>query len=221
MNRRDFLKIIMGIPVIGGALLLASPFVRYLRPSTDPLAETQLALGEENKLDITQWNGVDGLVKEPDMPRPSKEISFPLSEFTGPWSYSTFVFGQQSKEYTFKHFQTSNIPGFVVRLPEPQKNGQPDFIIVSRICPHMGCVFNFEKTKEAIAAYNYPSANNPHFCCPCHLSVFDPLQKQDAGNGMIRGKVVSGPAPRPPRQFTWEIAGSSLVIKEAEAGGIS
>lgn len=221
MNRRDFLKLVMGVPVLGGALILAAPFIRYLRPSTDPISHTHIETDPKNKMDITKWQGDDGLVKRPDMPKPSKEISFAVSEFTGPWSYQTFVFGQLSKEYTFKHFQTSNIPGFVVRLPEPQENGQPDFIIVSRICPHMGCVFNFEQTQEAIAAYNYPIAKNPHFCCPCHLSVFDPMQKQDAGGALIRGKVVSGPAPRPPRQFTWEIAGDTLVIKEAEAGGIS
>ena len=71
------------------------------------------------------------------------------------------------------------------------------------------------------AAYNYPSAKNPLFACPCHLSVYDPLQSQDVSGKMLAGKVVSGPAPRPPRHFTYDMKGSKLVITALEAGGIA
>src|SRR5262249_21214570 len=101
------------------------------------------------------------------------------------------------------------------------KNGRPDFIIVNRICPHMGCVFNFLPDPAEAAAYNYPSAKNPLFACPCHLSVYDPLQTQEVDGKAIRGKVVSGPAPRPPRMFQYEIKGEQLVITSLEAGGIA
>jgi Rieske Fe-S protein len=87
----------------------------------------------------------------------------------------------------------------------------------------MGCVFNFLPDPKEAASYNYPQATHPLFACPCHLSVYDPLQYQSPGTGGpdIRGKVVSGPAPRPPRQFQWKIEGSKLLITEAESGGIS
>lgn len=219
MNRRDFLKIIVGIPVLGGLAMFASPLFRYLRPSSGPLITTEIDTGKT--LDVTKWQGKAGLVKPPDLPEKEKEISFALSDFPGPWSSQTFTFGQLSKEYSFKHFQTTKIPGYVVRLDSDQPDGKPDFIIVSRICPHMGCVFNYLPDPAEAAAYNYPGAKNPLFACPCHLSVYDPKQKQDVSGKEIRGKVVSGPAPRPPRAFEWKIDGDKLVIVAAELGGIS
>ncbi len=217
MNRRDFLKIIASIPILGGFALLATPLFRYLRPTSGPLASTRLKMDG----DFTEWTGEGGLFSNPDMPEAESQVAFSVSDFEGPYSFKEFTFGQSSKEYTFKHFQSTKIPGFIVRLPEDQDNGQPDFIVVSRICPHMGCVFNFLPNAADVSAYNY-NADHPHFACPCHLSVFDPLAKQNIGGGVeLRGKVVSGPAPRPPRMFTWAIEGNTLMITEAESGGIS
>ncbi|WP_303672761.1 QcrA and Rieske domain-containing protein [Vampirovibrio chlorellavorus] len=216
MNRRDFLKIIVSIPVLGALALFVSPLFRYLRPSSGPLKTTSW----DFKGKPTDWHGISGLVKQPDMPKAERSVEFDLSMFPTPWSYQPFTFSQQSKEYTFKHFQASKIPGFVVRLPE-DKDGKPDFIVVSRICPHMGCVFNFLPDPAEAAAYNYPSAKNPMFACPCHLSVYDPLQSQEVSGQLLAGKVVSGPAPRPPRHFQYDMQGSKLVITALEAGGIA
>lgn len=233
MNRRDFLKLIVSIPVLGAAALFVSPLFRYLRPSSGPLLETGLSTTSEagDPLPPTEWQGSSGLAAPPDMPEALRQVRFNLAEFPGDWSVRTFTFGQKAKEYTFKHFQATNIPGFAVRLPDnvelPEQiaqghpAGAPKFIVVSRICTHMGCVFNFIPDPAELSAYNYPTADNPHFACPCHLSVFDPTQQQNIGPRNLLGKVVSGPAPRPPRQFTWEIRGEELWITEAEAGGIS
>ncbi len=216
MNRRDFLKVIVSIPVLGGLGLFVSPLFRYLRPSSGPLSSTRV----EFKGVPTDWQGRSGLFSEPDMPQAEREVTFDLSQFPAPWSFQPFTFSQRSREYTFRHFQASKIPGFVVRLPE-DKDGKPNFIVVSRICPHMGCVFNFLPEPAEAAAYNYPQAKTPLFACPCHLSVYDPLLTQEVSGKNLRGKVVSGPAPRPPRQFTFALNGSSLVITALEAGGIA
>jgi Rieske Fe-S protein len=216
MNRRDFLKLIVSIPVLGALALFVSPLFRYLRPSSGPLKTTAW----ETKGDITKWQGSSGIVAPPDMPQAERQVTFNLSDFPAPWSFQPFTFSQRSKEYTFRHFQASKIPGFVVRLPE-DKAGKPDFIVVSRICPHMGCVFNFLPDPAEAAAYNYPIAKTPLFACPCHLSVYDPLQSQDVSGKMVRGKVVSGPAPRPPRQFTYDITDTQLIVTALEAGGIA
>lgn len=216
MNRRDFLKLIVSIPILGALALFVSPLFRYLRPSSGPLNTTRV----NTKGNFTDWEGSSGLFAPPDMPQAEREVTFNVADFPGPWSFQPFTFSQRSKEYTFRHFQASKIPGFVVRLPE-DKDGKPDFIVVSRICPHMGCVFNFLPDPAEAAAYNYPSAKNPLFACPCHLSVYDPLQTQDVNGQQVPGKVVSGPAPRPPRQFTYEIKDTKLVITALEAGGIA
>lgn len=218
MNRRDFLKLIVSIPVLGALALFVSPIFRYLRPSSGPLADTRI----ETKGPLTEWQGESGLFTPPDMPKAKRQVTFDLAQFANPWDFQPFTFEQQSKEYTFRHFQASKIPGFVVRLPKDQdKDGQPAFIIVSRICPHMGCVFNFLPDPAEAAAYNYPQAKNPLFACPCHLSVYDPLQTQEVGGVAKRGKVVSGPAPRPPRQFDFHISGNQLIVTALEAGGIA
>ena len=232
MDRRDFLKLIVSIPILGALLLFVSPLFRFLRPSSGPLMSTRVKVDPDSPLDPTRWQGESGLFSAPDMPTGEREVTFNLSDFPAPWSSQTFTFRLKSREYTFRNFQTTNIPGFAVRLPDsvelPEQiaathpAGAPKFIVVSRICTHMGCVFNYLPNPAELSAYNYPSANNPHFACPCHLSVFDPEQKQDVGGGsMMLGKVVSGPAPRPPRQFTWEIREQELWITEAEVGGIS
>jgi Rieske Fe-S protein len=218
MDRRTFLKLILGVPMLAVAGAFMSPALRYLRPSLGALADTKI--DTKNK-PFTEWVGSGGLVAGPDMPQKEREIRFKLSDFPKAWDVQTFTFGQRSKEYTASGFQATRVPAFAVRLPE-DKNGKPDFYVLSRICPHMGCVFNYLQDPAEAANYNYPQAKTPHFACPCHLSVFDPLQTQDNGKGVqIPGKVVSGPAPRPPRQFTWVIAGDDLIIQEAETGGIS
>jgi Rieske Fe-S protein len=218
MNRRTFLKFLVSIPVLGTLGLFVSPLARYLRPSLGPLAATRLDTTAKLPL---EWQGSAGLFSTPDMPQREKDIVFSLADFPKPWSSQTFTFGQKSMEYSANHFQGTKIPGYVVRLPE-DKDGKPDFDVVSRICPHMGCVFNFLEDPKEAGAYNYPQAKTPLYACPCHLSVYDPLQKQDVGGGkMVRGKVVSGPAPRAPRTFTWKIDGDKLIITQAESGGIS
>ena len=216
MNRRDFLRLIVSIPVLGALALFVSPLFRYLRPSSGPLKTTTVDISGNP----TEWQGSSGLFAPPDMPEAEREVTFDLAQFPKPWSFQPFTFSQRSKEYTFRHFQASKIPGFVVRLPE-DKDGQPAFDVVSRICPHMGCVFNFLPDPAEAGAYNYPGASNPLYACPCHLSVYDPLQTQEVSGKQVRGKVVSGPAPRPPRFFQYEIKGNKLVITALEAGGIA
>ncbi len=68
------------------------------------------------------------------------------------------------------------------------------------------------------AGYNYtPSPGQKVFACPCHLSVYDPMQSDTKG----QGKVVSGPAPRSPFKFNFEIKDGTIAISSLESGGIS
>lgn len=51
------------------------------------------------------------------------------------------------------------------------ENGQ-DFIVMSNICPHVGCQTNW-------------NANGGYIHCPCHDGHFD-----------VQGNVIAGPSPR-------------------------
>lgn len=184
VTRRKLLKIIIGVPLVGTLLAALSPFMRFLKPTIEPL------------------NYMQG----PDLPESLQNVVFDLSLFKDPFDYQAFNFTQINKEYTALGSQTRDIPGYAVKLPDGT------FGVYSRICPHLGCVFNYVPNPDDVAkGYNY-RPDGPVFACPCHLSVFDIQQG---------GKVVSGPAPRPPRKFTYKIENNQLVITDLETGGIA
>lgn len=200
-ERRDLIKTLLAVPILGSLLaFLMSPFVRYLKPSSGPLATAEP-------------------FKTPDKPQPVKIIKFSLSDFPSAWSFKYFMFQESNREYTSIGEQIKSIPGAVVRLPSADEAGNPQFVVFSRICPHLGCTFNFVPVEAEVAkGYNYtPNPGQKVFACPCHLSVYDPMQEDTKG----KGKVVSGPAPRSPFKFEFKINDGVIAIKSLESGGIS
>jgi Rieske Fe-S protein len=200
-EKRDLVKVLLSIPIVGAiGTALASPFIRYLKPSSGPLATFEI-------------------FKKPDKPQPVKVIKFAVEDFPTPWSFKYFMFQEANREYTSVSEQIKTIPGAAVRLPTTDENGLPKFVVFSRVCPHLGCVFNFVPNEAEVASgYNYtPDPGQKVFACPCHLSVYDPMQEDTKG----RGKVVSGPAPRSPFKFNFEVKENQLVIASLESGGIS
>jgi menaquinol-cytochrome c reductase iron-sulfur subunit len=78
------------------------------------------------------------------------------------------------------------------------KNSDTDVTVFSPICPHLGCRYKWQ-------------ADNDHFVCPCHQSVFD----KD-------GKVLAGPAPRPLDTLPTKIENGDLYVEwEQYKEGIS
>lgn len=195
MNRRAFLKLLLSVPVLGALVLFVSPAFRYLKPTAGPMPE--------------------GLISKPDTPQRVKNITFKLSDFPEPWIVQEFVYEQRNPEYTRQGSQLSRIPGYLLRIPGKSPDDY-QFVAYSRICPHMGCIFKYvPDSEECEKSFNYvPPNKTPMFACPCHLSVYDPLQA---------GKVVSGPAPRPPRTFVFELdkVAQTIVISNLEKGGIA
>jgi Rieske Fe-S protein len=183
-SRRLLLKTAAAVPLAFTFGLLASPLMRFLRPTIKPL----------------------DILGPSDQPAALTEVSFKDSDFPEPWTCLPFMFSQTYKEYNPEGMEVRKIPGFAVKLPTG------DVVAYSRICPHLGCIFNFVKDpEECLKGYNFKPAG-PVFACPCHLSVYDIAQG---------GKVVSGPAPRPPRSFTIKKDGDTIKIISLEAGGIA
>jgi Rieske Fe-S protein len=183
-TRRNLLKAGAAIPLAGSLALVFSPLMRFFLPTRGPLD----VLGPS------------------DQPAAVKDVVFNDSDFPTPWTCVPFTFEQAYKEYNPEEREVRKIPGFAVKLPSG------DVVAYSRICPHLGCIFNFVPDPEECAkGYNF-KPNGPVFACPCHLSVYDIAQN---------GKVVSGPAPRPPRRFDVKTEGSKISILSLEAGGIA
>lgn len=243
-----------GVPLLGAAVGASSPLLRVLRPTLGPF--------DYNK-------GVDEppAIKSVAANIHDKELSYE-------WGSKSFVFGQMNVEYTPNHLNASTIPGFVVKLPKDVATeyakyfrtgpvssnkdaaGTADGVekgqiaVFSRICVHLGCVFNYfgpqpkpdapsadiaagptpatdqywtQYNTVVIANYNYPGAkpDQGYFSCPCHFSVYD-LNQFDPANDNKLGKVVSGPAPRPPRFFFFELKDNGdIIAKGVESGGVA
>ncbi len=184
-SRRLLLKTVAAIPLAATFGLLASPFLRFLLPTRKPLD----ILGKS-----------DQPIAEPPVP------SFKDTDFPEPWTCLPFMFKQSYIEYNPEGKEVRQIPGYIVKLPTG------DVVAYSRICPHLGCIFNFVKDPaECAKGYNF-TPTGPVFACPCHLSVYDIANA---------GKVVSGPAPRPPRSFEVKKVGEEYQVLTLEAGGIA
>lgn len=213
IERRRFLKFVASVPVVASLISILSPLLRFLKPNVEkfriyaPTAQ--------------------------DVPRGEAIVAAALSEVAKPWDFKYFVFTQYP-QYTPQGFKAASVPGVVVRLPrklrlpmgwskdvglEP-KVTESDIIVFSRICPHLGCIFNYVPNwKEVTAGYGgyvpVPSRQHALMACPCHLSIYDPADPEEPG------RVLSGPAPRPPRTFVFEIQEDKIVVRAVEPGGIA
>lgn len=138
------------------------------------------------------------------------EAQVPLSQLSSPWSFAEVQFTK--KIMTHRGLQPSTFPGYVIRLPDAigqQLGLKQNLYAISRICPHEGCPINFYQQKSEAIPIEVDFLN-PLLVCSCHKSVFDPAQG---------GKVLSGPAPRPPWTFDFIIEKGKIVIKDLERGG--
>jgi Rieske Fe-S protein len=204
VDRRSVLKALTVLPVAGVAGGVATALLSYLRPTLKPL----------------------------EFPRAEGHVSAPLDvgglvEFGEPWAFKEFTYTLATVEYTTRGKQSTEIPGVVVRLPNDRlsenlgegghdhlrrgyavTNWQGEtysMLVVSRICPHLGCIFQYHTPQEVCEDFNFCGGSNNLFSCPCHLSVYDPLQTQNANGVELPGRVVSGPAPRPPFPFDFAV----------------
>ena len=89
-------------------------------------------------------------------------------------------------------FDVAGKPAVAIRLPQAVAGGfssdSVHLAAYSRVCTHQACIVSLNRDTEAIAfGFNYRS-ETPALVCPCHLSVFAPLQG---------GEAVSGPAIEP------------------------
>lgn len=119
-----------------------------------------------------------------------------------PWEKVDFSYTSGSQTY----------PGVAVRLPKITGGAggeRGEIYAACRICPHQGCQFNYEMDFGKIGDMVGATLENPVFFCRCHMSIFDPAQK---------GKVLFGPANRPPWVFSIRIEKNEMVITGVEEG---
>jgi cytochrome b6-f complex iron-sulfur subunit len=81
-----------------------------------------------------------------------------------------------------KDIVVNNIPSIIINTPDK------GFIVLSKICTHLGCLVEYDKTKSRLL-------------CPCHAGVYS-----------LDGNVVSGPPPKPLRKFPVKVEGEEILI---------
>lgn len=96
-------------------------------------------------------------------------------------------------------------PAIALRVPQAVPGGLSfrgqHFLAFSRVCTHQGCPVTLRQDLAALeVAFNYRSST-PALACPCHLSVFSPLEA---------GRAVSGPAREPLPRVQLENRGEEL-----------
>ena len=212
IDRRTILKGITALPILGALGGLSAALLSYLKPTTKPLS----------------------------LPTTEKPLSKPyvaatLEEFENEYDVKEVIFTQQTIEYSDRGKQSTDILGYVVRIPngvlDPKEvgvgpgdkrlgynvaeyNGKTYSIVaVSRICAHLGCIFQYHTKEEVCSGFNYCGGKNNLFSCPCHLSVYNPAEAQEVNGMKLPGHVVSGPAPRTPFPFEFTIEGNQVIIK--------
>lgn len=96
------------------------------------------------------------------------------------------------EEWAHANFVAGTTPAVAIRLPERTPASLTvdgnQYAAFSRICTHQGCLVDLNTSVEAIALATNYRPENPALICPCHLSVFLPLES---------GRAVSGPAVEP------------------------
>ena len=209
LERRGLLKALVAIPVVGATIALLSPLFRYLKPND------------------AAW---DIFTLKPDLPAGGAQTIGKVSQLAKPWDSFYFTYVQKFVQYDPQGEEASNVPGVAIRLPQKVKftnadgftgfDGETDIVLFSRICPHLGCIFNYVSDyHEVTAGYGgfQPPAFEDHalMACPCHFSIYDPTFPGNPGN------VISGPAPRGARYFRFEIQGDNIVVTGAEVGAIA
>jgi cytochrome b6-f complex iron-sulfur subunit len=84
-------------------------------------------------------------------------------------------------EGTAKDLVVGDTPAIIIHKPT-------GYIVLSRVCTHLGCLVNYHKDRQLLI-------------CPCHNGIYD-----------LDGNVVSGPPPRPLPQFPFKVVGDKIEI---------
>jgi Rieske Fe-S protein len=212
IDRRTILKGITALPILGALGGLSAALLSYLKPTTAPLS-----------------------LPTTEKPLSKPYIAATLEEFPNEYDVKEVVFTQQTVEYSDRGKQQTDILGYVVRIPngklDPKevgvgpsgkrlgyavadyKGSTYSMVAVSRICAHLGCIFQYHTKEEVCSGFNFCGGKNNLFSCPCHLSVYNPVEFQEVNGMKLPGHVVSGPAPRTPFPFEFDIEDNNVVIK--------
>ena len=111
-----------------------------------------------------------------------------LTDLAEPWS---------AVKFTLRDTDGDQLPCIVIRLPGGE------WYASTLICTHNKCELTYMKDPATVRNAFDVDVATPVLVCPCHFSVFD-LPRH--------GRVIAGPAPRPPAQLKVEIRDNNVFV---------
>jgi Rieske Fe-S protein len=190
-SRRQILKFLAAAPLTLTFGFAGESLMRFAKPSMKPF----------------------GLFDPADMPSGTGREVFSLREFPAPWTCIPFIFRMKITEFNPEGTVFRDIPAYAIRLHDNK------IVAYSRICPLRGHILNYRQDPHNCGCHPARArccecafeAPNPVLQCPYDLSVYDLAQD---------GRVISGPAPRPPRKFQLDRQGDRIAVVNIELGNI-
>lgn len=123
-------------------------------------------------------------------------------ELSKPWSYKRFIFNNP--------YNQEKVPAVVVRLPGK------DFWAVSLREPYGNCNLEYVTDLDRLSTDYHYNAEHPMVADPCGRVVFDLGRYANGPNGLVRGAIVKGTAPRPPIAIEVESNGQWVLAVRIE-----
>mgnify|MGYP001183016421 CR=1 FL=1 len=96
------------------------------------------------------------------------------------------------------------LKGILLRTNRDDSSGLKAFCLM---CPHEVCEVQYQKDSSMVRLESGTVPDHPLLVCPCHFSVFDPLQD---------GDVLNGPAHRGLYRFRLATSGTKIQITQVE-----
>lgn len=195
-SRRAVLKMIAGAPLVVTFGLVASPLMRFLKPTMKPGNFFQAA----------------------DFPAAVQPVLLNERHLPDIWSCLPFMLPMKYPVFNAEQYEIREIPGFAIRT------GKNQIVAFSRMCPKQSDhVLNYVYvsptangscgcTMEHCKGDCIRHAKTPILVCPCDGSTFDVSNN---------GRVLCGPARYRLRQFIVNRNGDWISISRFEEVGIA
>lgn len=129
-------------------------------------------------------------------------VTFPLASIAERWHALVF---EAWLPATTAAETDKLLEGILLRT---NKGNGSDLKAFCLMCPHEVCQVQYQRNTEMVRLDSGMVPNHPLLVCPCHFSVFDPLQDGDR---------INGPAQRGLYRFRLTTRGTEVQITQVEA----
>jgi ubiquinol-cytochrome c reductase iron-sulfur subunit len=174
--------------------LLGASFVSMIVGFVGPIGSLGPKPGRERR--STSWAAGKRLVTASGDPIPSQSDRF---------DQLSTVFPEGSIGVDDSQVVVMRLPPGLLTERTVQAGAIDGWVAYSKICTHAGCSVGL------LGVDNRPPNTLRQLVCPCHQSVFDPV---DAA------KPLGGPAPRPLPQLPLEIDADGFLVAKADFPGV-